>query len=245
MVPWTNSRLSVRIATARKVLELVDRPFDGVALLVGLAVERRWPSTGRASAEAGLPLIGLFRDRRLDPASPQVNAGLAARVRRVGQQSIGSGLRSARAGPGDRQPPHQGLESQGVVSLAGSGQPHQRPASNVDQQVNLGAQPTPGPGERLAVDGHGRRGTGVLVIRPSPLCAPKAPAAAVPASPPARPWADRAALRPRAGAPGPRSSRLRPPTRARRHGRCRPATAPGSFPRCHRLTSGDAVRAGF
>src|SRR5688572_30015454 len=84
-----------------EVLELVDRPFDGVALLVGLAVEHWWPSTGRALGEAGLLLIGLLRDRRLDPASPQVNAALAAGVSLVGQQPIGSGPRSTRAGPGD------------------------------------------------------------------------------------------------------------------------------------------------
>src|SRR3954452_24714142 len=42
-----------------EVLELVDRPFDGVALLVGRAVKHRWPSTGRALGEAGLLLIGL------------------------------------------------------------------------------------------------------------------------------------------------------------------------------------------
>src|SRR5205823_6654530 len=59
-----------------EVLELVDRPFDGVALLVELAVERRWPATRRASGEAGLLLIALLGNRCLDPASPQVNAGL-------------------------------------------------------------------------------------------------------------------------------------------------------------------------
>src|SRR4051794_3994138 len=227
-----------------EVLELVDRPFDGVALLVGLAVKHWWPSTGRALGEAGLLLIGLLRDRRLDPASPQVKAGLAVGVRLVGQQPIGSGPRATGAGPGDRQPPHQGLERQAVMSLCRGAQPHQGPASSVGQQANLGAQPTPGAAERLTVDGPGRRRIEVLVIRPSPLCAPAAPAAAAPASPPARPWADRAARRPRAGAPGPRSSPLRPPTLRRRHGRCRPATAPGPFPRCHRLTGAEAPRAG-
>src|SRR5688500_3378345 len=121
-----------------EVLELVYRPFDGVALLVGLAVEHWWPSTGRALGEAGLLLIGLLRYRRLDPASPQVTAALAAGVSLVGQQPIGSGPRSTRAGPGALEQAHQRLEGQGIVPLSGGGQPHQRPASGVGQQVNLG-----------------------------------------------------------------------------------------------------------
>jgi hypothetical protein len=78
-----------------EVLELVDRSFHGVALLVGLRVERRWPSTRRALRGAGLLLVGLLRNRRGDPASTQVSADLPVGVGLVGQQSVGA----VRAGP--------------------------------------------------------------------------------------------------------------------------------------------------
>src|SRR4051794_27791214 len=74
-----------------EVLELVDRPFDRVALRVGLRVERRWPPTGRALGGSGLLLVGLLRNRRCDPASAQVSAGRAVGVGLVGQQPVGAG----------------------------------------------------------------------------------------------------------------------------------------------------------
>ncbi len=44
-----------------KLLELVDRPFDGVALLVALGVEARWPPSARSFAPAGGLGVGLLR----------------------------------------------------------------------------------------------------------------------------------------------------------------------------------------
>jgi hypothetical protein len=37
-----------------EVPKLADRPLDGVAFLVGLGVERRWPPAGRSLDGAGL-----------------------------------------------------------------------------------------------------------------------------------------------------------------------------------------------
>src|SRR5882757_339722 len=45
-----------------ELLELVDRPFDGVALLVALGVEARWPPSARSFAPAGGLGVGFSRD---------------------------------------------------------------------------------------------------------------------------------------------------------------------------------------
>jgi len=72
-------------------LELVDGPFDNVALLVDLAVEPRWPPTRAASPQPVLLLVRGFGDGGLDPASAQVGADRAAGVGLVAQHSTGSG----------------------------------------------------------------------------------------------------------------------------------------------------------
>jgi len=58
---------------------------------------------------------------------------------------------AARAPPGDLQPGHQRAEGQRVVALPGAGQPGQRPAPGVGQQVDLAGQPAPRPAQRLAI----------------------------------------------------------------------------------------------
>src|SRR3954466_5963338 len=71
-----------------EVLELVDRPLHRVPLLVALRVEARWRATGGALRGAGLLLIGLFRNRRLDAASMQASADLPVGVGLVAQQPV-------------------------------------------------------------------------------------------------------------------------------------------------------------
>jgi len=53
--------------------ELVNGPFDRVALLVGFAVERGRAAAFATLAEPGLDLIGGLGDGRLDPAPPQAD----------------------------------------------------------------------------------------------------------------------------------------------------------------------------
>src|ERR1700733_4325289 len=70
-----------------KLPELVDRPFDGVALLVALGVEARWPPSARSFAPAGGLGVGLLRDGVRDTSSPQVPANEAVAVVVCGDRS--------------------------------------------------------------------------------------------------------------------------------------------------------------
>jgi hypothetical protein len=54
------------------LLELVDAAFDGVALLVGLAVEGSWPAAAAALAESVAALVSWDRDDGTDGAFAQV-----------------------------------------------------------------------------------------------------------------------------------------------------------------------------
>ena len=61
--------------------ELVDGALDGVALLVALGVELRWPATLTAmAASVVLVAAGLGDGGGLDPVSPQVGADRTAGV---------------------------------------------------------------------------------------------------------------------------------------------------------------------
>jgi hypothetical protein len=51
-----------------ELFELVERPFDGVALLVAVGVEGVRASAGRPAASPVGLLVGLLRDRCGDPA---------------------------------------------------------------------------------------------------------------------------------------------------------------------------------
>ena len=205
----------------------------------------------RSPRQAGLLLVALLRDGGLDPASPQVGADRLVRVGLVGQEPIGACAGSSTSRTADPQPLHQRLEGDRVVALAGGRAPGQRPAPGVGKQVNLGAQPAAGTAQTLPIDPCRRRR--ILVIRPSPLCGPRAPtrlpvsgavAGRMTASAPAARWGCPSAAhdgrRRRADARGPRSSRPRRSTPSRRLRHARSAADPGSTPTCHPLTSGDA-----
>ena len=71
----------------------------------------------------------------------------------------GPGPRPSGAPARDLELAHQGNEGEGVVALPGAGDPGQRPAPGVGQQVDLAGQPAPGAAQSLPV----------LVIRLSPL----------------------------------------------------------------------------
>src|SRR5215213_2735224 len=86
--------------------ELVDGAFDDVALLVGFAVEHRWPPALAAAAEPVLLLVGGFGDGGLDPASAQVGADPAAGVGLIAQHPAGSGPWPAGSSAADPDPGH-------------------------------------------------------------------------------------------------------------------------------------------
>src|SRR6187549_4172159 len=67
-------------------LEAVVRALGGVALLVGLGVERGRAAPGGALRGARLLLVAFLRDGGLDLASPQVGADRLVRVGLVGQE---------------------------------------------------------------------------------------------------------------------------------------------------------------
>src|SRR4051794_13177123 len=102
-----------------ELLELVDAPLGGVALLVPLRVEVRWPATaGALRAPVGV-LVGLTRDGRLDPATAQVAPIPAGGVRLVGQHPLRAHPRPA--GSGSRHPdaPQNRDELRAVAALPG------------------------------------------------------------------------------------------------------------------------------
>src|SRR6188472_4350218 len=153
-------------------LEPVVRTLGGVALLVGLGVERGRPPADRALRQAGLLLVALLRDGGRDPASPQVGADRPVRVGLIGQEPAGACAGWSPTCTPDPQPLHQRPEGDRVVALAGGGALGQRPAPGVGKQVNLGAQPAAGTAQTLPINPCRR--CWILVIRPSPLCGPRA-----------------------------------------------------------------------
>ena len=74
---------------AAPLLEAVDAPLDGVALLVGITVEGRWPAALAAASQPVVPLVRRDWDHRPDTAFAvglsllrQIpDAGFAATVR--------------------------------------------------------------------------------------------------------------------------------------------------------------------
>src|SRR2546421_3726632 len=131
--------------------ELAESALDGVALLIGSGVEGGRAAAPAAALEPVLHLVRGFGDGRLDPAAAQVSADRGAGVRLVAQDPPRAGPGPARAPARDLELPHQGQEGHRVVALPGAGQPRQRPAPAVSEQVDLAGQPAPRPAQRLPV----------------------------------------------------------------------------------------------
>lgn len=87
---------------AAPLLEAVDAPFDGVSLLVDLAVEGGRTATEPASPQAVADLVRRLGDDRTDTPAPQVAADGARGIRAVGQNGQGPGPRPARPLRGTR-----------------------------------------------------------------------------------------------------------------------------------------------
>lgn len=140
---------------AAPLLEAVDAPLDGVALLVCLAVEGR-RSAARLSAlpPVGL-LIGAFRNHRADATSAQVVADRAGGVRLVAQDQVRPG-----AGPskraGNAQAGHDVREGGCVTGLAGGEDERQWSAPAVGREVDLRGQSAAGPADGVIARLAGR-----------------------------------------------------------------------------------------
>ena len=140
-------------------LELVDRAFDNVALLVGFGVEPGWPPAGAASPQPVLLLVGGFGDGGLDPAFAQVGADRAAGVGLMGRQGrsdIQVGQRDAFPAPApkaldeDRRPPRTTVTYARPIRGSGPTTPESSPVAN-ETRDKTGASRTPTPGKEAAV----------------------------------------------------------------------------------------------
>lgn len=123
--------------------------LDGVPLLVGLAVEGRWSAAPAASPQAVADLGGRLRDDRADAPASQMTADGAGGVRGVGQNGLGSGPGSARAGAGHADAGHHRFEGGCITCLACGDGEGEWPCTAVCSQVDLGAQPTAGTSDRV------------------------------------------------------------------------------------------------
>ena len=210
--------------------ELAERPLDDIALLIGGGVEGGRAAASAAPLEPVLRLVRGFGDGRLNLAAAQVRADRGAGSRLIAQDPPGPGPRPSRARPGDLELIHQRDQGQRVVPLPGAGQPGQQPARSRPAGGSCwSARPATGPAP------PGSCHSAVPLARTGALsCAWSA------APDPHQPAAG-AAPRPTCRAPAPPSHPPRPSTPGPRPDRTRSAADPGSSPRSHRRTSGDAV----
>lgn len=82
---------------AAPLLQAVDAPLDGVALLVGLAVESRWPAAPAFPPQSVTSLVGRDGDHRPDTALAQVAADRAGGTCLVGHDHVRPGAGSSTA----------------------------------------------------------------------------------------------------------------------------------------------------
>lgn len=105
---------------AAPLLEPVDTPLDGIALLVRLGIERGRAASGTTPPEAVLDLIGGLQDDRSDPASAEMSANGAGGVHPVRKDHFRSGSESPRPHSRDPDPIHDRRESRRVPGLTRS-----------------------------------------------------------------------------------------------------------------------------
>ena len=125
---------------AAPLLEAVDAPFDGVALLVCLAVEAGRSAAESASPQAVTELVGRLRDDCTDAPASQVAADGAGGVRAVGPNGQGSGLGPAGAGAGHADAGHHRFEGGCIACLACGDGEGEGSCPAVCGQVDFGAQ---------------------------------------------------------------------------------------------------------
>jgi hypothetical protein len=154
--------------------EPVDAAFDGMPLLVDLAVEGGWPAAVPAPVLAVGDPVGLFGDGALDAALAQVGAVGARSVGLVAQGPVRAGPGPPRPQPGNRDLIQDSGELGAVATLPGGNENGQRFLALLGRQVNLGGQAAAGPSEpvigRLVADTAGRFGLQVPLLRAPAAC---------------------------------------------------------------------------
>lgn len=122
------------------MLQPVEAPLHGVASTVRLAVEAGGSAALAAAVVSVSLLVGFLGDGVADAAFAQVGAECARAVRLVCDYVVGTTARSAGAEAWDADAFQQRLRVDTVMTLAGSDQEGQRPASAVAGEVDLGGQ---------------------------------------------------------------------------------------------------------
>ncbi len=133
-----------------EAFEAVDGAFDGVALLVALAVEDGGSTASGTSVLAVSLLVETFGDGVRDAASSQVAAVHPGRVCLVRQDTIGSGARSPGSGSGHRDLLQHPLQLGSVAVVSGCQDKAERSAAPVSDEVDLGGESTSGTSQTLA-----------------------------------------------------------------------------------------------
>jgi len=123
--------------------ELAESTLDGVALFIGGRVEGGWAAAPAATPQAAADLVRGLGDGGFDAASSQVNADRGAGVRLVAQDPPRPGPGTPGSPAGNLEPAYDRGEGQRVVALPGTGQPGQRAAPGVGEQVDFAGQPAP------------------------------------------------------------------------------------------------------
>lgn len=125
------------------LFEAVDASLDGVALLVRLAVECRWPASAAAAAEPVTPLVRWDRDHCPDSTSSQVFADGSGGVRLIGKDYIGPGAGTSNKA-GNAYSCHHADEGGRVTGLPRCDHEGQRPTVAIGSKVDLCRQPASG-----------------------------------------------------------------------------------------------------
>lgn len=140
---------------APPLLQAVDAPFDGVALLVSLAVEGWWPAASAASAEPVSALVCGDGDHGPDAALAKLFADGPGGVRLVSQDHIRPG-----AGPSSRtgnpQAGHDLGEGRCVTGLSGGEDERERPAAGIGGEVDLRGRSAAGTADGVVAGFAGR-----------------------------------------------------------------------------------------
>lgn len=209
--------------------------FDGVALLVALAVEPGGSAASGASVLAVSLLVEAFRDGVPDTVSSQVTSVLPGRVGLVRQDVIGPGARPADSGAGHGDLLKHARELGAVAVVSGCQDEGERSASSVGDEVDFGGESAAGASQTLAdlTTSSSRtasfRNTGSTWFVPRTFPFEGLWPLAL------------SSRRRRAGGPVPRSSPPRRPSRSGPQRPRRPGFETAASSTFHQLTSGDVV----
>jgi hypothetical protein len=150
---------------AAVLLEQVDAALHGVALFVGLCIERGRPATTRAELAPIGGLILLDRDDAPDPTAPQIGPVALRAVRLVTQYPIRPGTRPASIQTRYPDTFQHGSEVRAVSALPSGDQDRQWLAALLAAQMQLGGPATPRAPQRVVSRLHAGNSAGWLLLQ--------------------------------------------------------------------------------